>query len=222
MTERTRYHLSRFDGIAIAWMTLVAAFAIWQTAAFEGVIHRLGDWQFAHVARYFPTATALLVIAVLLLPGLALVWWARRHEKRDLSPRELLDLRSRRLLRTLKTFAIALAVGAAGLLLATLFLPRESGRQPSVVTAAETRPPSGPVMLVGRLKLDRVMLYRQRMGFASRAYYFAPVEPVGDKQLRYFVELPGDIRNGDPGRYRGVISRDMPRPASALYPTFPK
>jgi hypothetical protein len=212
------WRFTRLELLAMVWSILVCGVLAWQAFTYRGVIAWASEWQFATLHMSFPAFTAMLFAAVLILPVLFALSLARRRNPPP--PATLLATRAYRLYRLL-AFGLVVA-GIAGLALIgwTLALPGDHGPVRTVNAVADTRPPEGRALIVGQVRLDRAVTYENRLGFLTRIYRYAPVEPAhkGDP-LRYFVELPEIGAPQQSGATRGGVLQHngLPGPVRSLY-----
>lgn len=206
-----RWAVARTTGFSL-WLAAVALFLLWQAARYRGIMSLVGEWQFNAFGRHYPTFNYVLLVFLLCLPGYLI--FLRPRER---APEERPEAG---LLRSATTFLKALLGAALGLgatilliLVAMLFLPRESGEAQSIDLR---RPPSvvreGPATVSGTIIYERTAGFDEDLLLARRSFRFAPI--VGQRDdpdaVRFFVQLPpvDDRTRGGVASMSGVLKRN--------------
>ncbi len=175
---------------------LAAAFVLWQSLTYTGLVLRLGEWQFDRFERYFPTLTFIALTALFSLPALVALALVRRRDG-DTPPPEAVR-RANAIDAATQLMRLLFAVGVVGVgaaiasLLMLVTLPTSAGapRDVRVGTAEALAPEEGHVRLVGTIGVDRVARFDESLLVIRREIFVAPVIDRGQQApLRYFVML---------------------------------
>jgi hypothetical protein len=210
--QERRGALAKILGFS-AWVVLVALFLLWQATSYAGLMSLVGEWQFNAIGRQYPTFNYVFLVFLLCLPGYLIFLRPRRRGSNELV--QAATLRSARALSTI-LFAAAGGLAAAALvvLIAMLFLPRDSGprQQINLVRSTAVAPIEGPATITGAVIYERTAGLDENLLLASRNFRFVPV--VSPRQspgeLTFFIELAPDddrARNGG-ATISGVLQRD--------------
>ncbi len=192
--------------VMLAWFLIVLGVILWQTIAYRGMTAAVAEWEFATFGRYFPWASLLILTAIFSLPPIYFLFRRERHESDHVVTLDELEIRGRRQLRQLTIAAVACA-GATLVAFGLIWtLPRADGTPVRIDARVSAAPATGPVILSGRLRYDRVATLDRDLLLLDRSFHFVPIEPVAGARLRYFVQfdavpVPSTTRTS----YRGVL-----------------
>ncbi|MEG3174724.1 hypothetical protein U1872_00665 [Sphingomonas sp. RB3P16] len=222
-TQRKRDQRQLVTGGIIAWAILISLFFLWESVNYSGAMALLAEWQFNVFGSFYPSATYLVLIALLASPGLLLFLRVRKRESDQRLG--LATLRSAIVFRRvlLGTGAACLAAAAATLLL-ILTLPTSVGPPQRIDLARPviSLPSEGPSTIDGAILYDRVAAFNEDVIVAHHNVRYAPIVAPGSSSttLQFFVELPPETAPRATGTtsMTGVLKRDgLPGEIVRLY-----
>ncbi len=186
--------------ILIGIGALIGLIVLWLTVSYRGIVALAAEWQFDTFGRYYPSATYMLYLLLMLVPIWGFVVVRRRVRRR----RGVVDSVPDPIQTALVIRGVFLVLGGACLvvavisLLTMLTLPSATG-EVHVVEVATT--PSreirqGPTQLVGSINYLRTAAFDQDLWLVRRSTRFAPMNGIGPdgRTVRFFIELAPEER----------------------------
>lgn len=191
--ERALRRRRRVRALLAAWGAVAAAFLLWQTLTYRGLMALAAEWQFNTFGRYYPSLTYILLAALLASPVLWLLRGRRRAAVPDAVPAGVTALPGRGFIRSILGVAGGCFAACLVVLIAMASLPGDTGPVQRLVlgTPAATAPGTGPTILVGTVVRERTAGLNQELLVARRTMRFAPMltPGAGQEPVRYFVEI---------------------------------
>jgi len=212
------------------WLAVAIAIGLVLAFGYVSVFRLMAEWQFAAFGRYFPAATTLLIVAVLLLPALIVGLAMRRRAKREEgdSLAEMTVLQKRNWQMKVLSFALAGLLGTLviGQLVSLARLPDSAGER--ITVATDRLGPDfayqGPASITGgQVRTDVVATIDDGVPFLLRTRRYAPVQVAGagtTRPVALFVEVVPGAQEGNPLRAvsSGILTRRaIPREVIELY-----
>ncbi len=224
-------------GRNVRWLMLlllfIAVVLTVQTVTYDGIVHRLGEWQFAVFGRYFPPLTVALILALV-----ALVWnllrWLRRRLRRDTtgtpeSPPPI-DERAhelRKMTRAYRTVGLITILAAGAFVGTAIHYLQLPGPTTSIATVdlqsgTPTQLREGSVRITGIRPLGPVARFRNDILATRQTVFLLPVGRTrmedGGEAANLFVQTRGPDRASLPAQVQGLLRTNaLPPEIATMY-----
>ena len=227
--KRDRYWLVGLVMIAIS------LFLLWQIVQYEGLVNRLGEWQFSRIGEFFPAITLALIVIIIgawIALILKILYSRKKETDADAVDGDAVDGEATDdgiyIIRRLRGAARAFFVFAGVALVLTFIAATDvlgligKDKPAQTVTLAQTAPsewPEGPVHIKGVTSGGPIGRLTQNMFFFRRTYFYLPVESR-QGGIDLVVELtPDEARNHTVESNRtGYLRQDgFPRETAEMY-----
>ena len=191
MGSKNNLKRDRYSLVGLA-MIVIALFLLWQIVHYEGLINRLGEWQFSRIGEFFPAITLALIVVIigaLLALILKALYSRRKKSDKDIVDSDVPDEEFAEdgtyILRRLRGAARAFFTFAGVALILTFIAATDvlglTGKDTEVRTFTLTQStpsewPEGPAHLEGVTSGGPIGRLTQSMFFFRRTYYYLPVE----------------------------------------------
>ncbi len=231
-TDDGQFSRKRF-WIANAWIGIATLYALITAFSYRGLYSFLAEIQFSWIDRYFPVATALLIVGVLSLPLLLIFWFRKRRHKDQMPEQDEIANEAEALWRRrlLSAWLAGLCAIAVFYQLATIInLPSEDG-QTAEFSATDIAAGfddglemDGPARINGgTIRTDIVSYLEDGILFSGLNRKFAPVQAAALPEtapITLFLEVK--VEEGEAAPFQviseGVLQRKaIPPEIRSLY-----
>ncbi len=187
--------------ILLAIGAMIGLVILWLTVSYRGIVALAAEWQFDTFGRYYPSATYMLYLLLLLVPLWLFVVVRRRVRRRrgvvDSVPDPIhTALVIRSIFLVLASGCLVVAVIS---LLSMLALPSATGdvQKVQVRSTPNSQIRQGPTQLVGSINYLRTAAFDQDLWLLRRSTRFAPMNGIGSdgRTVRFFIELSPEERS---------------------------
>ncbi len=227
--DRQRVKVDRWHGLAL-WATIATAVVLIWAVRYSGWVRPVAEWQFDNLTGYFPALTLVLSALIVTIPFAILFAIRRRRRTAEgIIDHEVRALRAAlRIERFFVLMTIVSVIGALASLIGLGLLPRDNGTvQPVVVgKPLSVQANDGPARLIGDVDMSRIGRLTDRVAFASRDIFVAPVYPRADHRphvagpVAYFTEVrpvDSDLQRFEPVRVGVIRANGLPQELVPLF-----
>jgi hypothetical protein len=218
-------------------MMAILLFAVvvltFQALNYDGLMFRLGEWQFGWFARYFPPLTIAGFLGLIVLLWALLRWVRRKVAGRKLGASErqamlsglsIEQFRAKRTYRIVAVVTLVLAAATAGTAIHYLQLPgptRVIG-QINLASRAPTLLREGSVRVSNIRPLGPVASHASDLIFARQTIYLLPVGRTrmadGSEAANLFVQVTSPEQSRLPAQMTGLLRTSaLPHEVATMY-----